>query len=305
MSEIVEFNLEPEGDDPTLKVPRIELPDDMRPDLSVFGVIEIERGVCEDTFENRSLLRRAQLQWDDVYDHRGKPTGLIAARSKEATRERRLMSVAEKKPLLLDPRSNNSDFLTGVDLIIDESACRITPPWVIGATKTWIQEQQDGGPKTNRRAPAAKPHRCRHIKSDNLRCLLWSSGRIADDGLCRVHLGTVRKPSADIERARYKLMQSAPRAVDVLEELMESATSEPVRLKASAEILDRAGVRGGMEIDVGIDTTGGRAPHVIVAERLQRLAEGASNVAAVLAEHHNVIEAEVVLDSEERPGSDE
>lgn len=305
MSEITEFTLEPDGDDPTLKTPRIELPDDMRPDLSVFGIIEIERGVCEDSFENRSLLRRAQLQWDDVYDQRGMPTGLVAARSKEATRERRLMSVAEKKPLLLDPRSNNSDFLTGVDLIVDEAACRITPPWVIGATKAWIQEQQDGGPKTNRRAPAAKPHRCRHIKSDNLRCLLWSSGRVADDGLCRVHLGTVRKPSADIERARYKLMQSAPRAVDVLEELMESATSEPVRLKASAEILDRAGVRGGMEIDVGIDTTGGRPAHVIVAERLQRLAEGASNVAATLAEHNNVIEAEVVLDSEERPGRDE
>jgi hypothetical protein len=58
---------------------------------------------------------------------------------------------------------------------------------------------------------------------------------------------------------------------------MESAQSEPVRLKASTEILDRAGVRGGVEIDVGMDVTV-RNPHEIIRERLERLAAGAQHM---------------------------
>jgi hypothetical protein len=58
---------------------------------------------------------------------------------------------------------------------------------------------------------------------------------------------------------------------------MESAQSEPVRLKASTEILDRAGVRGGVEIDVGVDVTV-RNPHEIIKERLARLAAGAQHM---------------------------
>ena len=110
-----------------------------------------------------------------------------------------------------------------------------------------------------------------------MRCLLWSSGRPKDDGLCRIHLRTNRRPGADVERARQKLLQSAPYAVDVLEELMESAQSEPVRLKASTEILDRAGVRGGVELDVGVDVTV-RSPHEVIKERLARLAAGAQHM---------------------------
>jgi hypothetical protein len=72
-------------------------------------------------------------------------------------------------------------------------------------------------------------------------------------------------------------LQSAPYAVDVLEELMESAQSEPVRLKASTEILDRAGVRGGVELDVGVDVTV-RSPHEVIKERLARLAAGAQHL---------------------------
>jgi hypothetical protein len=58
---------------------------------------------------------------------------------------------------------------------------------------------------------------------------------------------------------------------------MESAQSEPVRLKASTEILDRAGVRGGVEIEVGLDVTV-RNPHEIIRERLERLAAGAQHL---------------------------
>ena len=48
--------------------PEIEIdePVNLRPDLSEFGIVEVERGICEDTFENRSLLRKANLGWDAV-----------------------------------------------------------------------------------------------------------------------------------------------------------------------------------------------------------------------------------------------
>jgi hypothetical protein len=64
---------------------------------------------------------------------------------------------------------------------------------------------------------------------------------------------------------------------------MNSAVSEPVRLKASTEILDRAGVRGGIELDGNINVTDGRSAADIISERLGRLASGAVHVAAQLA----------------------
>jgi hypothetical protein len=286
--------------------PAVDEPLDMRPDLSDIGIIEMERGVCEDTFENRSTLRRAKLNWQPVYDQSGVPTGLIAARSAEAMKERRILSLAEKKPLLVDPTNRNSDYCTGLELLLEDKAIRITPPWVIGATKAWRAEQEAGGPPTNRRAPKGLPHRCRVIKSDGIRCLLWGSGRPKDDGLCRVHLRNNRKPGEDVERARRKIIQAAPYAVDVLEDLMENAESEPVRLKASTEILDRAGIRGGQDLNVEIEITEARPASMVVAERLARLAEGALSMTARLhaiaeqAENSDIVDGEVV--DEEEPG---
>ena len=296
------FDSEEEPDDPTLGEPAVDEALDKRPDLSELGLIEHERGVVEDTYENRAALRRAKLNWQPVYDQSGNPTGLIAARSPEAMKERRLLSLAEKRPLMVDPKNPNSDYLTGLDLLVDGDACRIAPPWVVGATRHWQAEQELGGvPEGSRRAPKALPHRCRTIKSDGIRCMLWSSGRLKDDGLCRIHLKTQRKPGEDIERARKKIIQAAPYAVDVLEELMESATSEPVRLKASTEILDRAGVRGGIEIDANVEVTDARPASAVVAERLAKLASGAAEIQKLTEltssgpdEDGDVVEAEIV-----------
>lgn len=293
MSDLIPFS----GEEPEEESePLLETPTDLRPDLSAIGLQEHERGVVEDTYENRQALRQANMNWDTVYDQHGKPTGLISARTKEMMKERRVLALVEKKPLLIDPDDKNSEYLTGLDLIVDEAACNITPPWVVNATRQYLKEQEDGGP-TGRRAPKALPHRCRTIKSDGIRCMLWSSGRIKDDGLCRVHLRSRRTPAEDIERARKKLMQSAPYAVDTLEELMETAESEPVRLKASSEILDRAGVRGGQDFTIDVEVNDARSPAQIVQERLARLAAGAQQVAAVLADSE-IQDAEVVEDSE-------
>lgn len=286
--------------------PQVDEPIDLRPDLSQLGIEEVDRGVCEDNFINRGILRRAGMSWDPVYSTTGQVTGLINARTKESRIERRLQSLAEKRPLLVVPTDNNSDFITGLDLLAEEATDYLVPPWVIHSTRLYLKEQEEGGPASAKRQPLAQPHRCRQIKDDGIRCLLWSSGRPKDDGLCRIHLRSTKKnPSDDIERARNKLVQAAPYAVDLLEDLMENAESEPVKLKAATEILDRAGVRGGVEIDtnVNIDV---RPAASVIAERLDRLAQGAISTAARLAEaglhvepEKEIIDAEIVSDGSE------
>ncbi len=278
--EIVLFGEEPEDLD--VGVPRFDTPLDLRPNLEPLGIVEIERGVCHDTFENRSILRKNSMNWDPVYDANGVPTGYIAARTREATKERRLLSLIEKRPLLKTASDNNSDYINGLDLLLDDELIKIVPPWVVGATRVWQAEQINGVPKGSKKQPAALPHRCREIKSDGIRCMLWCSGRLKDDGLCRIHLRTVRKPGADVERARLKLAQSAPFAVDVLEDLMENAESEPVKLKAASEILDRAGIKGGYDFDVKVEVSDARPASAVIAERLAKLTEGAAAVKEIL-----------------------
>ena len=275
----------------------------LRPDLAALGIVETERGICEDTFENRSILRSNQLGWDTVYATNGVPTGLIMARSKDMAKQRRLLSLAEKKPIMVDPQNINSDYLSGLDLIAEPASDNLVPTWVLGATRMWISEQ-DNPIASEKRKPTALPTRCTYMKDDGIRCMLWSSGRPKDSGMCRVHLRHVNKrPSDEIERARKKLVQSAPYAVDTLEELMQYATSEPVRLKASTEILDRAGVRGGIELDATVSTNE-RPATEIIAERLERLRAGAVIVAGEIVDRaisvtpSDVTEAEVVSDDD-------
>lgn len=303
MSDIVNF--EPEKVDDESYEPAVDAPVEMRPDLSALGLQEHERGVVEDSYENRQVLRAARLRWDPVYSSTGAPTGLISARSEEQQRERRVLALQEKKPLLVDPKDKNSDYLTGLELLLDDQAMGMTPPWVTSATRKYIEEQEKGGPSSPKRAPLAQPQRCRIVKTDGVRCMLWSSGRVKDDGLCRMHLKTQRKPGEDIERARRKLVQAAPYAVDILEDLMENAVSEPVKLKATTEILDRAGIRGGTELDVGVEVSDARSPAAIIGERLSRLADGAARTASLLPEDTNIQDAEVVTDEEPAAASEE
>lgn len=209
-----------------------------------------------------------------------------------------MLSLAEKKPIMVDPERPNSDYLTGLELVAESASDYLVPPWVIGATKMWIKEQDEPIASDKRKATAL-PHRCRAIKDDGLRCMLWSSGRPKDDGLCRVHLRSVKKrPGEDIERARQKLTQAAPYAVDMLEDLMLNAASEPVKLKASTEILDRAGIRGGAEFDVTAKVVDGRPAAQIIAERLARLAPDALTSAGELISQGVTIDGEVVSDAE-------
>lgn len=260
---------------PSLPVepPEIEVdtPFDLRVALDEIGIEEVERGICEDTFENRKKIREAKLQYLPVYSKTGVPNGLLQVVSKDTAALNRLTSLRQRIPILTDPKDFNSDYLTGIDLLVEPASDVLAPPWVLGATKYWRAEQENP-PDLSKKQPAHLPHRCNHVKSDSIRCMWWSSGKAKDSGLCRIHLRYIAKRTTeDIQKARDRLSQAAPYAVDQLETLMTEAISEQVRLKASTEILDRAGIRGGTEITATIEHTEARAPRDIINERLDNM----------------------------------
>lgn len=282
---------------------QIDTPVDLRPDLSVYGIDEVDKGICEDTFENRAALRRARLNWIPVYAVNGVPTGTIQALSAEMQSQQRLMSLAEKEAILTDPKDKNSDYLSGYDLLAEAASDLVAPPWVIGATRQWAKWDMQSEVERGRRKQPLLPTRCVAIKEDGIRCQLWNNGRVADEGLCRVHLGSLRqRPTDSVERARNRLTQAAPAAVDVLEQLMDAAESEPVKLKAATEILDRAGVRAGFDIDTNINIDV-RPAASIIAERLARLTEGAKAVEQILTPQEDVVDAEVVEEKSDEADS--
>lgn len=77
-----------------------------------------------------------------------------------------------------------------------------------------------------------------------------------------------------LERARLDLLRTAPYAVEALTELVRDTDINPaVRLKASTEVLDRVGVRGGTEVDVNVTSGDGElSPAEVIRARLDRLA---------------------------------
>lgn len=137
--------------------------------------------------------------------------------------------------------------------------------------------------------------RCIVIKKDGERCGKWS---LRGHTKCKSHLrgADLNFPNirehmdAVIESARMRIVNDTDMAIDQLEYLMENATGEQIRLKAATEILDRAGVRGGFEIDVEVQHT--EDPAEILAKRLATLRE--RGMAAIEAQRGDVVDAEVV-----------
>ena len=90
-------------------------------------------------------------------------------------------------------------------------------------------------------------------------------------------------------------MGMSENAVDVLEELMRPGTAEAIRLKAAENILNRAGIRDAIDVNVGVTHTMNMAEEVtkkldVMRERLRP---------AEPEEDDDTIDAEVV-DSEEQ-----
>lgn len=256
--------------------PIIETPKNLLLNLGLFGIDEVSRGICEDNAENRRLLRANQCRWQVVFNEDGSPTNLIQAVTPQM---REAQFAATKTALLTDSRDPDSDYITGERLAFDSAADDLVPAWVLSATRHWL----DVVDERNRRGPDAKPyrpalisapHRCFAHTIDGSRCAKWANGTIDMNGLCRAHRGNQPSDKEDpgmytLKKARARLISASLDAVEGLEELAQTATAENVRLGAYKEILDRAGLRGGIEIDQKVEVTSTDAGELV----LKRLAE--------------------------------
>jgi hypothetical protein len=160
------------------------------------------------------------------------------------------------------------------------------------------------GWKPTRAAPVPVV-RCTQTKKDGLRCKKWSL-RGYDKCLKHAGPGALMKDGnvnkfteAVIEAGRLRLVGDTDTAIDVLNDLMSTQSSEGIRLKAATEILDRAGVRGGFEVKVDQEIT--INPSTEVEKRLAKLKAGAEAVEKLKAEREaelrgDIVDAEIVDD---------
>ena len=150
--------------------------------------------------------------------------------------------------------------------------------------------------------------RCSQIKKDGTRCKRWS---LRGYHKCKSHAGPgAMMPDGNvnkyregvIESARLRLIDMSDEALDTIWQLAQPGTGEAIRLKAATEILDRAGVRGGFELDVTGEVT--VSPTDEIRKRLLELKKGAEEVEKMKAERQaelegDIIDADVVDDSEQ------
>jgi hypothetical protein len=274
----------------------VDTPINLRPDLSTFDIEEVDRGICMDTAENRKILRKHKMAWRQVYNSDGSISPNIEVISAEMQSARAEQAALDRAPILVDPKNKNSDYLSGWDLIAEVEADNLVPAWVLASTRKWVKYNDN--PKENPKPKIENPPtRCTAIKADGNRCLLWSAGRTTDSGMCRIHLGTRNMAAGvSVQRARDRIQQAAVTAADVIEYLLDSADSEQVRLKAATEILDRAGVRAGFEIDASL-TADPASAALMIADRLRKLAEGSRDLEILEATAREVDEESTVDDS--------
>jgi hypothetical protein len=139
--------------------------------------------------------------------------------------------------------------------------------------------------------------RCVTIKRDGERCRRWS---LRGTTVCVKHGGQLKDvkqhAEAVVEGARLRLVGLSDDAIDVIEQLLDPQTSAQVRLKAATEVLDRAGVRGGVDIHQETQVTVN--PSELLDQRLAQLrrrgAEARERLSEVFGD--DVVEGEVVSD---------
>lgn len=97
------------------------------------------------------------------------------------------------------------------------------------------------------------------------RCALCSSPVVKVDAvLCVAHFTEQRRQAVYV-----KLAEHQGDAIDVMYDLAMNASSEAVRQSAARDLLDRAGLRRGVEVEV--TTNAGQSPAEVLRERLARL----------------------------------
>src|SRR5690606_17130066 len=118
--------------------------------------------------------------------------------------------------------------------------------------------------------------RCTVIKKNGKRCERWS---LRGATVCHAHGGRLKNvkehAEAVVEGARMRLIGLSDLAIDQLEDLVQNASAEKIRLDAAKDILDRNGVKGAMEINVEVQHTESAADRLA-----SRLAEAAERLTA-------------------------
>lgn len=118
---------------------------------------------------------------------------------------------------------------------------------------------------------------------------------------------------AVVEAGKLRLVGDTDHAIDVLEDLMDNSSSDAVRAKVALEVLDRAGIRGGVEVDVSVDDK--RDPAEVLRDRINtlrtRTIEGelvrreGEALATLALEVATAEEASVTVEHDEVPDTEE
>lgn len=99
------------------------------------------------------------------------------------------------------------------------------------------------------------------------------------------HLPNVQKAAATkVEAAKLRLIEDADLAVDTLFELLKPGVADNVKLGAAKEILDRAGVKGSIDVNIEVTTAN---PSEDILKKLQIMRERANPQLEDLGEQEN------------------
>lgn len=94
------------------------------------------------------------------------------------------------------------------------------------------------------------------------------------------HLPSVRnKATTLVTAARLRLVGDLDEATDHLEDLMRNSSSDSVRLKAVEMVYDRAGLRGGTELDITVEDAR-LDPAALLRDRIAKTRERVLDVTA-------------------------
>lgn len=288
----------------------IEAPPGLLPDLGAWGIEEYEKGVCLDSVENRQVIRSNKARWNVIFDREGQPTEYIQVVTAEMHQAAQGYS---KSNLLSDPDDFNSEYLSGLKLILAPDAEMIAPTWVLKLTRTYMaqQEEKRNLPEADQALLQSRlidvPTRCTKIKADGTRCWLWCNGAKESLGMCPTHARRVRRNTMQSglsvqQAARNRILSAQSYAADRLEALMDSDDPR-IALQAVNSMLDRGGNRGIIEVkeEVTLHATDAAKE---VTDRLAKLREGQQKRVEMMrqiranAETEDVVDAEVVPDNE-------
>lgn len=267
----------------------------------------VDTDVCADEFENRRLLRTANLRWKVVPPGEdGMPSGLVEVVDPDRENSRKQEAYRD---LLSNPRDAWSDFVDVRELPPDAAG---VPYWIhrrAEAHRRWEATPRLPGSKGGKGGGQEPylPVRCETVKSDGTRCWAWAADK-ANEGRCRAHApgaALAANMGHQIALAKVKIMQAMPAMVDELEDLALNAASEQVKLKAVTEMMDRGGVNSSTDINMTGGLEVSHSPAEEIRSRLDSLAERLAAGARVRAELEaaqegsaDVVDGEVVPETE-------